>query len=334
MMIIRRFIAITCTIILTSHQGFGAAPADYQTVVNQINTDSSLISQWMSDQLRYIVPFNSTAGAVVPSQLKIFGFEVGVEGVVSGTELDVSGLRNLPTSVVDTKTIDTFNRFPMPAVIGHAKIGLPFGLDAGVRVGGIPKQSFDSNKTHVSVKNGIFGIDLRKKLIEEGIAKPFGLTIGASFTRASGSIDATTPYTSNSQTTANGTTYNSTLNATGNGHSEWDTKSLGFQAILNKKILFINPYVGASANRNFGSVSTAITTTGTETITNASNPADTSSQSFSTLGSGSADANKWDIRALAGIEFSLLPFMRLGLHGEYAGSKNVAGALGLRVQFR
>ena len=333
-MTFRKAFAVLCVFAMTGSSVEAAAPADFQAAVNQITADSILISQWTSDQLKYIVPFNSTAGNVMPGQLKVLGFELGVEGVVSSTKLDTTGLRNLGTSVVNTSTIDTFSRFPMPAIIGHAKIGLPFGLDAGVRVGGIPKKSFDKDDTHLSVKNSIFGIDLRKKVIEEGIAKPFGLTVGANFTRASGSLDTSTPYSSNAQTTINGTTYNSTLNATGTSHSEWDTTSWGIQAVANKQILFLNPYIGASANRNFGSVTTSIGTNGTETITNASNAADTFSQSFSTLGSASARANKWDVRALFGIEFSFLPFLKMGLHGEYAGSKNLAGALGLRLQFR
>ena len=334
-MTLRQWMAVGCAVTLSTGNVFGVASTDIQTAVNQIQSDSTLISGWMTGQLKYVVPFNSTAGNVVPSQLKVFGVEVGVEGVVSGTEVDVASLRNLPTSIVDTTKIDAFGRFPMPAVLGHAKIGLPFGLDAGVRIGGIPKRSFDKDTTHVSVKNSIIGIDVRKKLIEEGIAKPFGLTVGANFTRASGSIDATTPYHSKGQAVVNGTTYNSSLDGTGTGHSEWDVKSYGVQAILNKQMFFINPYVGASVNKNAGSLSTSITTTGTETITNAGNPADTSSQTFTpVVGAASDSPHKWDIRALAGLEFTLLPFVKLGLQGEYAGTKNIAGALGLRVQFR
>jgi len=41
-----------------------------------------------------------------------------------------------------------------------------------------------------------------------------------------------------------------------------------------------------------------------------------------------------DLRGLAGIEFTIFPFVRLGLGGEYAGSKDVAGSAGLRIQFR
>jgi hypothetical protein len=43
---------------------------------------------------------------------------------------------------------------------------------------------------------------------------------------------------------------------------------------------------------------------------------------------------KWDLRGLAGIEFSILPGLRLGLQGEFANENHLGGSLGLRFQFR
>ena len=34
----------------------------------------------------------------------------------------------------------------------------------------------------------VFGLDVRKKLIDEGVTRPFGLTLGINFTRAKGHI--------------------------------------------------------------------------------------------------------------------------------------------------
>src|ERR1700683_2396666 len=73
-----------------------------QEVTTQLAGDSTLISGWMTSNLKYVVPFNSTSGDVDPKQLKIFGFEVGAEGVVSDTKVDVNGLHDLPTTLVDT----------------------------------------------------------------------------------------------------------------------------------------------------------------------------------------------------------------------------------------
>jgi len=331
---LRQLLAAACAAALPLTSGWSASlpPTVTAAAINQYQGDSNLLSGWETQQLRNAVPFNATAGNVVPKQLDLFGFEFGVEGVISGTHVDEDGLRHLGTAIIDTNKIDTVNRLPMPSILAHAKLGLPFGLDAGIRFGGIPSTSRDDGTTHSDVKNTIFGIDLRKKIIEEGIGLP-GLTVGANFTRANGSMDVTNPYTANGTTVVNGTTYNTTLNATGHDHSDWDVKSYGIQAILNKQILFFNPYVGASANRNTGSISSSIGTTGNLVMSD--NAGNSSTQDLGAIvGTNSDGPNRWDVRLLAGFEFSILPFMKLGFQGEYAGNKNEAGALGLRFQFR
>src|SRR3954465_9304952 len=93
--------------------------------IAQIQADAGLISRWTSDQMSFIVPFNATSGNVVPTQVKFLGFELGVNGVATTTKLDAPALRALPTGIVNTTQIDTFNRLPMPMILGHAKIGLP-----------------------------------------------------------------------------------------------------------------------------------------------------------------------------------------------------------------
>jgi hypothetical protein len=332
----RQSLAIACATMLAASQGQAAVTAaDIDQAIAELQTDSQLISGWITGQLKHAVPFNSTAGAVVPKQLKLLGFELGVEGVVTGTKMDVSGLRNLGTSIINTNEIDTFDTMPFPSAIAHAKIGLPFGLDAGVRFGGIPEKNVDEGDTKVKVENKIFGIDLRKKIIEEGLTRPFGLTVGVNYTHADGDITVTSPFQSNAGPTYEnaGKTFTTAYDATGVNRSEWKTDSYGVQAIVNKQIAFINPYVGASVNRNTGDIDSSLTTAGTVTITE-QGTSNTVSETETVVGSSHDDPNKWDIRALAGIEFSLLPFLRLGIHGEYAGSKNVGGGLGLRFQFR
>lgn len=326
-MIFRRCMAVMCTVSLVSINGF-AAPTTVQQLTSDLTSDSTLISGWMADQLRYAIPFNSTSGNVIPSQLKIFGFEFGVEGVVSSTKVDTDALHNLPTTLVNTQSLDTFSRLPMPMVMGQAKIGLPFGIDGGVRFGGIPKTDENSGNSKGSIQNKVVGLDLRKKLIDEGMMKPFGLTLGLNYTHATGSFDITNTYNSNTET-INGQTA-SIQNGATDEHADWNTNSIGAQLILDKKILFITPYIGASTNRNGGTINDSLTTSGVPVIDGTADP----SQALSVTGASSADANRWDNRLLAGIEFTPLPFFRLGIGGEYAGSRNVAGSLGLRFQFR
>ncbi len=327
-MTLRQMAAVLCSIGLLASQSDVVMADAISDAEAQVVRDSVLISQWMTDQLKIAIPFNSTVGNVVPKQLKIFGVEVGVNAAVSGTKLDVDSFNNLGTSLVDTTQIKMYNRLPLPAIIAHAKVGLPFGLDAGVRVGGIPKKTFDDGTSHYGVKNTIFGLDVRKVIIEEGATKPFGLTVGANFTRAKGSLDLSSNVTTKSFTSGANT---ATLqNGTVASRSDWDTKSVGVQAILNKQILIFNPYIGASANKNFGNVTTTVSETGTVTVNGTPNPLGATTLS----GSGSATPNEWDIRALLGCEITILPFVKLGINGEYAGSRKLAGDIGLRVQFR
>ena len=326
----RQVLATLCAAALPLSTGWSAnpPPADVSAVLAQYQADSALLSGWQTEQLKNAIPFNATAGNVVPKQLSLLGFDIGVEGVVSGTKVDQDGLHHLGTSIVDTTKIDVPNRLPVPSILVHAKIGLPLGLDGGIRFGGIPSTTRDNGTTHSEVKNTIFGLDLRKKIIEEGIGLP-GLTVGANFTRANGSSDVTDPLTADGTTVVNGTTYNTQLNATGHNHSDWDVKSYGLQAILNKQILFFNPYIGASVNRNAGSITSSIGTAGSLTLSD--NSGNSSTQDLGNIvGTGSDHPNKWDVRALVGFEFSILPFMKLGFQGEFSGDKNEAGALGIK----
>lgn len=333
---LRKSLAVFCAAMTWVGPASAVTVSDFNTAVSQLQTDTELLSSWQNGQFKNAVAFNSTAGAVIPKQLKVFGIEFGIEGVVTGTKMDVDGLHRLGTTIVDTRDIDVYERMPMPAIIAHAKIGLPFGLDAGIRAGGIPKTDVDNDDTQIEVKNSIFGVDVRKKLIEEGVAKPFGLTLGANYTHAKGHIDATSPIESLSGPTVSngGLTFNSSLNATGHDRTDWSTNSFGIQAIVNKQMLFFNPYIGAAANKNWGSVNSTIDTSGSVTLTEQGNSSNTANQTFTTRAAKSDKPNSVDLRGLFGFELSILPFMRLGAYGEYAGSRNLAGSLGLRFQFR
>src|SRR5438105_1588426 len=104
-MISRKSISLMCVVSLMPSFVQAAPPSSLAQAIADITSDSVLVSGWVSDQFKRAIPFNSTAGNVVPSQLKIFGFEAGVEGVVSGTKLDSDGFHNLGTQVVDTTQI-------------------------------------------------------------------------------------------------------------------------------------------------------------------------------------------------------------------------------------
>lgn len=332
---LERFVAVVCIASMSLGSAQAFTYTNINTAVAQVSSDSTLISGWINDQFRKSAAFNSTSGDVVPSQLKIFGVEVGVEGVVSDSKLDVDSFHNLGTQLIDTNQIKMYDRLPFPSVIAHAKIGLPFGLDGGIRVGGIPAKSMNNGSTQFDVQNSIFGIDLRKKLIDEGMMKPFGLTLGLNYTHAKGHIDVDTPYnTTASNVTVGGQTFTPSFNATGDERTDWDTNSVGAQLILNKKILILNPYIGVSANHNSGSITSSINNVGNLTLTDPNGILPTQTQALSAGGGASGSPNNWDLRGLAGIEISILPFVKLGIEGEVANEDRLAGSIGLRAQFR
>lgn len=332
---LQKTLAVLCAISFTGSAVQAATFANINEAVAQVAADSTLFSGWVNSQFRKAAAFNSTAGNVVPSQLKLFGVEVGIEGVVTGSKVDVDGFHNLGTSLIDTTKIKMYDHMPFPAILGHAKIGLPFGMDAGVRVGGIPSKTLNNDNTHFEISNTIFGIDVRKALIEEGITHPFGLTVGANYTHAKGHITLSTPYTATSaNVTVGGQTFTPSLDATGTERTDWKTDSLGVQAIVNKKILFINPYLGASANHNSGRIESSVVNTGNLVLTDPNGILPTQTQALTAGGSANSRPNNWDVRGLAGVEFSLLPFMKLGINGEIANEGRFGGSLGLRVQFR
>jgi hypothetical protein len=319
---LHKFFAAICTVSMMGNTLFAAPPTTPAEAIAQFNADAALLTGWINTQFVRAIPFNSTAGNVVPSQLKLFGFEVGGEFVASGTKIDTDALHALPTQVVDTHQIDVSDRVPIPMVLGHAKIGLPWGLDGGLRLGGIPKNEHDDGDTHLEVVNSVFGLDLRKALIEEGATRPFGLTLGASFTHAKGHISGTT--NPSSLNTSNVTFGTDALSTT---RTDWNSKSAGLQALMNKKILFMNPYIGASANKNWGTMDTSNSNTGSFTVL-------ATPGSLNGTGANSSEKiNSWDTRGLFGIEFTCLPFLKMNLGGEYGSEGNLAGNFGLRVQF-
>jgi hypothetical protein len=332
---LRKTLAVLCVLNMMSSV-VQAIPTftDVNSAVAQVTNDSTLLSGWIKDQFKNAVAFNSTAGDVIPLQLKVLGIEVGVEGVVTGSKVDVDSFHNLGTVLVDTTKIKMYNRMPFPSVLGHAKIGLPFGLDAGVRVGGIPSKTFDNGDTHFDISNTIFGIDVRKKVVEEKTLLP-GITLGLNYTHAKGHINVTTPYTATaSDVVVGGLTYTPSFSATGNERTDWKTDSVGVQAILNKKVLILNPYIGASANHNSGTVSSSINNVGNLILTDPSHILPTQTKSLTAGGSASSSPNKWDLRGLAGMEITILPFIKLSLQGEVASQNRLGAAVGLRAQFR
>lgn len=322
-------------IVAISGPSQAAAPGtdDINAALADIRNDSILISRWIGDQLHTAVPYNANTGGVVPSQLKLFGVEVGLSGVVSSTKVDEGALDALPTRIISPSTIDTMERLPFPAILAHAKVGLPWGLDAGVRLGGIPEKEYTDDDTTTKVENKLFGLDVRKAVIKEGIGMP-GVTLGLSYMHADGDVKWSSPLSYRGQVVVGGNTFNTSSSGTGSAKSEWKTDSIGLEALLHKKLAIFTPYIGARVTHNNGTVDTAVTTAGNLTLIDPSNSSNTRTQAVNETGAAASKVQEWQTHAMVGTEITILPFMRFGLHGDFAGDGKVGAALDLRFQFR
>ncbi|MBI3292340.1 MAG: hypothetical protein HYZ73_05975 [Elusimicrobia bacterium] len=312
-----------------------AAPTsdDFTTSTNRLSSDWKLLSQWQSDNLTESLAFHAASGVAFPADvIKLGGFELGFAGVVSSSKLDNGALLGLPTQVVRTQDLDRLNRLPIPAAVGHVKIGLPGGWDVGGKAGGF-SETLKKGDSRSKVKNTVWGIEIRKALIADGLTRPFGLALSATLDGAQGSLELTDTYNKTSpNVTMSGRQFDITPNTKTVDKADWNVKSLGGRLILSKKLPILHPYIGAAVNRNFGTVRSGITTTGDVTLKDLSD-GQTATQSVGTLsGSASAEAGTTQLRLLAGTEISLLA-LRLGLYGEYT-ARHFAGTLGLRFQFR
>src|SRR5258708_38669320 len=99
----RKCLAVACIVnMVGSYAEAISTFTDVNTAVAQVSADSTLLSTWINDQFKKGATFNSTAGNVVPSQIKLFGFEVGVEGVATASKVDIEGFHNLGTQLIDT----------------------------------------------------------------------------------------------------------------------------------------------------------------------------------------------------------------------------------------
>src|SRR5882724_8545262 len=97
---IHQMVGLACVVSLVGNTFVQAAPPTTVAQAQaQVNSDAALLSGWLSDQFKRAVPFNSTAGNVVPAQLKFLGFEVGAEAVISGTKVDTNGFHALGTQI-------------------------------------------------------------------------------------------------------------------------------------------------------------------------------------------------------------------------------------------
>lgn len=284
---------------------------------DSIQADAAVLADWFGTQLSNATAFN--AAGTLPSAANVhglLGFEVGVSGDVTATALDSGEFNALPLNDLQTTSIDIPSRLLVPVPLLHFKVGLPGGMDLGAKMG---KLDFDktSGTSRSEYKSRVFGVEVRKQLLGggvTGVALP-QVAASVSLDRATGEVSRTDTYNAPVSTTS--------IVATNNWNSSWNTGALSARVVVSKKILILTPYLGLGYSKFLGHTDTTVSVVSTGADTNNINAVAVSRKKPKS-GVGTVSG---------GVNLTLLPLVQLGVGGVW--SPDDWGAhLGLRVDFR
>ncbi len=292
----------------------GSASAAVQ---DDILSDSQQIAKWFSQEVAHITAFNAAALPQIPADVhKLLGVEVGVEAGVSSSKVDQDGFRQLSLVSLNTSGFDMPSEMMLPMPLVHAKVGLPFELDLGVKYG---RMDFSDSKNGVDseVQNSVFGVEIRRRLMGEGatgvVLPDVALTLG--YDQANGDVQRTERYVA--------PVTGGTLDAATTMKSDWRTGAVTARVIASKQLVILTPYIGAGYSRLMGDAETSVEVVGTATPGGAVNVS----------GKNSAKADDDVLQFLGGLEFTFFPLCKINLGGLYA-KDDWAATAGLRFTFR
>jgi hypothetical protein len=304
-------------------KSLAAITQDLDTAKNDIAYDYGLISGWASQELSEGLAYSAVGGANRPADVHGIGsFEIGLGINGDVWNVDTGKLRALPTRTIKTASIDYKGTVGVPGILVQGKIGLPWDIDLGLKYGGFSFK-LDEGKSSVNANNTVYGFEFRRQFFGKGItgvAIP-AVALSLTYDIASGKIDSSQAYTETTSETYSGISYTQAVDSTTKGEIKWSTQSLGAKAIVSKNFLFITPYLGIGLNKNYGSVDTSITTSGTLSLTGGGS---SQSQSISITGSGSDSAGDSYVRYIGGFDINILA-LKLNLNGELADKYYAVG---------
>ncbi len=309
---------------------FAAVADDWENARNYIEGDYKVLSQWIGNELSSPLSFLPGIGPDLPANvLSLPGFEIGLMLGTSMGKLDAGAFNNLSTDTIEPGQIDIPKTVAIPMPILHAKVGLPSlpvvgKTDIGIKLGTLSYEIKDCDFDYT-----VYGIQLRKEILEDGIASPGALSLNLSFNKMSGKIEISRDYEYVSQESYSGVTYDQNIASVSSFETEWDINSIGLMAMYSKKVAIINLFLGVGVDQNSGDIDTTLETTGTLTLTET--PMVTFSDTILISGASSCDPEKSIVRLVGGVELGLTLF-KLGLSGEYS-EENYAVAGNIRLQF-
>lgn len=297
---------------------FSFSPVWGTPLEDSIRNDSQVFGKWFGQEIGHITAVNAVAGPVMPGEVhSLLGVEVGLSAVASSSKVDLDSYKNLPWTELQPEGFDMPADIMMAMPMVHAKVGLPFSLDLGVKYGHIGYNNTDNGATS-DVKNSVFGVEVRRRLMGEGVTGAVipDVALSLAYDQANGDLSRTERY----DTLLEG---GGTLNADTTVKSEWKTGGVTARVVASKQILILTPYLGVGYSRLFGNTDTTINVVGASTTRGNVNVSEKSSVN--------ADGDLTQL--VGGVEFTFFPMMQVNLGGLYA-KDDWSATLGLRFTFR
>lgn len=304
--------------LLFSVVGILFAGSGWASVQSDIQSDADQIGKWFGQQVAHLTAFNAAANPQLPGDVhSLLGVEVGLSAGVTSSKLDTDAFHSLSLGQLKTSGFDLPSQVPMGMPLIHAKVGLPFSLDLGLKYGHINYNN-TTNGAKSEVKNSVFGVEIRRRLIGEGVTGAVlpDVALSVGYDQSNGNVSRTEHY-------ATGLGGGETLDANTTLKSDWTTGAVTARVVASKQFLFLTPYIGGGYSRLMGDANTTMNVVGTA-----------SSSGLVNVSSKSKSKADDDIlHALGGLQFTFIPTLKLNLGGIY--SKNDwGGTAGLVFSFR
>jgi hypothetical protein len=283
-----------------------------------IQSDAQVLARWFSEEISHATAFNAAANPQIPADIhSLLGVEVGLSAGVSSTKVDADGFNGLPLQEIKTSGFDVPSDVLLAMPIIHAKVGLPFDLDVGLKYGRLNYD--DTNGDAKSeVENSVFGVEIRRRLMGEGATGVIlpDVALSLAYDQANGDVKRTERY-------VGPVTSGGSLNALTTMTSKWQTGAVTARVVASKQLLLFTPYVGAGYSRLMGDADTTVDVDGTDSFSNDVRVSST----------GSANADDDILQFLGGCEFSFFPLFKINVGGLLA-DKDWAATAGVRFSFR
>ncbi len=309
---------------------FAAVADDWEDARNYVEGDYTVLSQWIGKELSSPLSFLPGIGPDLPANvLSVPGVEIGLMLGTSVGNLNKDTFNSLSTDTIEPGEIDIPKTVAIPMPMLHAKLGLPSlpvvgKTDVGIKLGTLSYEINDCDLDYT-----VYGIQLRKEILEDGIASPGALSVNLSFNQMKGTVKISREYNYVSQETYSGFNYDQNVDSVSSFETEWDINSIGLMAMYSKKVAIVNLFLGLGVDQNSGDIDTTLETTGTLTLTES--PMNTLSDTILIRGTSSCDPEESIVRLVGGVELGLT-LLKFGLSGEYS-EENYAVAGNVRFQF-